>query len=102
MFRQLGSINEDATGPLPVFTAAPACDFSGNLPVPSFDYRTGVGWRTLDSKVAKFRELPATVRWADKRPTLFWRGKLRTTAQDAHGCTHAPMRSSTHATTHNV
>ena len=65
-----------------MFTAAPACDFSGNLPVPSFDYRAGVGWRNLDSKVSKFRELPATVRWADKRPTLLWRGKLRTTAQD--------------------
>ena len=31
-----------------------------------------------------------------------WRLAADHAPQDAHGCTHAPMRSSTHATAHNV
>ncbi|KAL1523843.1 hypothetical protein AB1Y20_018764 [Prymnesium parvum] len=83
VFRLTGAIDEDTHGPLPAFTASPACDFSGNLPVPSFDYRADLSWSNLDSKMAKFRELSRLVRWGDKRPTLFWRGALRSTAQDA-------------------
>lgn len=70
-----GTIDEDAHGPIPAFTAAPACDFSGNLPVPSFDYRSGISWRALDAKMAKYKALRTAIRWEDKRNTLFWRGR---------------------------
>lgn len=88
VLRQGGTIDEDSFGPLPALTAAPACDFSGNLPVPSFDYRSGVSWRGLDAKMAKYLSLPATIPWDRKQSTLLWRGRLRTTAQD-DGCASA-------------
>ena len=83
--RHSSATDDDAHGPLPVFTTGPTCAFSSNVPVPSFDGSRGLHWRSFDQEAEQYKSLQKQVDWASKESTLLWRGTLRSTMHD-FGC----------------